>query len=716
MGSVAGRPPRGLSGRFDSALPTGRRGPDFRFHFVLRIIIQSKGNYPVRAVREDSPGILGKEASGRFDSALPRNMTSILIDIETYSDVDLAACGLYRYAESDAFRVLLFGYSVDGGPAVVADLDAGEELPAHVLEALWDPAVKKLAHNMAFEIACLGRHFGKPLDESQWWDTMALGAYLGLPLSLGQLGEVLGMPQDKQKMREGKSLVSFFCKPYKGERRMPGKHREKWELFKRYCQRDVDSEVAIGARLARCARQPRWEREVQLLDFRINKRGVAVDAVLAGNALRFWERCSAELVEEARRITGLENPNSVAQLKPWLARWGVRTESLDKATVRGILGNPYRPECVRRMLEIRLDLGKTSVRKYETMLQWRCRDGRAHGLTQYYGTFTGRFSGRGVQMQNLPQNHLGDLGQARALLRSGDYEMFALSYASVPDTLSQLIRTAFVPSAGGVLHVCDFSAIEARVTAWVSGERWVLDTFASGGDIYCVTASRMFGVEVTKHGPHGALRQPGKVAVLACGYGGGPAAFDAMARNYGLTFTDQEKETYVRQWRRANPHTVALWGVVERAAVAAVETGRVIAVNRGILMQRQYGMLMVTLPSGRRIAYPRVRVTETCKGTRITYERLGQTTKKWETADTWGGKLVENIVQAIARDILCHVMLKAEARGHRIVFHVHDEIIVDSPRPDALPEIEALFAEPIAWCPGLPLKGAGYTTPYYMKD
>lgn len=650
-----------------------------------------------------------------FDSTEP-HMTSLLIDIETYSDVDLSACGLYKYVESDNFKVLLFSYSMDGTPAEIVDFEAGEELPAEVRHALLDPSVKKLAHNMSFEIVCLSKHFGQKMDETQWYDTMIMGAYLGLPLALGQLGEVLGLSEDKQKMREGKALITFFCKPYKGARRTREQHKERWELFKQYCRRDVDSEVEIGRRLVDKAWQPRWEREVQLLDFRINQRGVAVDATLARNALRFWERCSAELSEEAKKITGLENPSSIAQLRPWLASWGVKTEALDKSVVKELLKNPYLPERVRRMLEIRLDLGKTSVKKYETMLQWRCKDGRAHGLTQYYGTFTGRFSGRGVQTQNLPQNHLSDLGLAREILRGGDYEMMSLCYDSIPDTLSQLIRTALIPSEGGVLHVCDFSAIEARVTAWVSGEQWVLDTFANGGDIYCVTASRMFGVEVTKHGPHGDLRQPGKVAVLACGYGGGPAAFDSMARNYGLNFTDKEKETYVRQWRRANPNTVNLWGVVERAAIAAIQTGRVIAINRGIRMQKRYGMLFVTLPSGRRIAYPRVDATETFKGMRITYERQNQTTKKWETADTWGGKLVENIVQAIARDILCHVMLKTEKQGHKIVFHVHDEIIVDSQRPNALAEIEALFAEPIDWCPGLPLKGAGYTTPYYMKD
>lgn len=650
-----------------------------------------------------------------FDSTEP-HMTSLLIDIETYSDVDLSACGLYKYVESDNFKVLLFSYSIDGTPAEIVDFEAGEELPAEVRHALLDPSVKKLAHNMSFEIVCLSKHFGQKMDETQWYDTMIMGAYLGLPLALGQLGEVLGLAEDKQKMREGEALITFFCKPYRGVRRTRDKHKERWELFKQYCRRDVDSEVEIGRRLVDKVWQPRWEREVQLLDFRINQRGVAVDDILARNALRFWERCSAELSEEAKKITGLENPNSVTQLQRWLVSWGVKIKSLDKSVIAEQLENPYLPERVRNLLEIRLDLGKTSVKKYETMLQWRCKDGRAHGLTQYYGTFTGRFSGRGVQTQNLPQNHLSDLGLAREILRGGDYEMMSLCYDSIPDTLSQLIRTAFIPSEGGVLHVCDFSAIEARVTAWVSGEQWVLDTFAKGGDIYCVTASRMFGVEVTKHGPHGDLRQPGKVAVLACGYGGGSAAFDNMARKYGLKFTEEEKASYVRQWRRANPHTVNLWSVVERAFIAAIQTGRTISINRDIRMQKRYGMLFVTLPSGRSIAYPRVKVEKIGQKHRITYERKDPKTKKWGVADTWGGKLVENIVQAIARDILCHVMLKAEKQGHKIVFHVHDEIIVDSQRPNALAEIEALFAEPIDWCPGLPLKGAGYTTPYYMKD
>ena len=650
-----------------------------------------------------------------FDSS-PTNMTSLLIDIETYSDVDLVECGVYKYVEGQDFAVLLFAYSVDGQPARLVDFTAGEEIPAAVQSAIDDPAVKKYAHNMSFELTCLSKHFGRDLDASQWHDTMIMGAYLGLPLSLSQLGEVLGLGEEKKKMREGKALITFFCKPYRGVRRYGKDYPEKWETFKAYCRRDVDSEQEICGRLQRCAWQPAWEREVQMLDYQINKRGVRIDKQLAKNALRFWERMTGELETEAKELTELENPNSVAQLKPWLSSWGVRIDALDKSTVREQLKNPYLPMRVKRMLEIRLELGKTSVKKYGTMLDWCCKDGRAHGLTQYYGTFTGRFSGRGVQMQNLPQNHLDDLDLARQILRAGDYDMFALSYPNVADTLSQLIRTAFVASDGGTLHVCDFSAIEARVTAWVSGEQWVLDTFARGGDIYCVTASRMFGVEVTKHGPHGDLRQPGKVAVLACGYGGGPTAFDSMAKNYGLTFTEQEKETYVRQWRRANPHTVNLWGIVERAAIAAIETGKTIAINRGIRLRKRYGMLFVKLPSGRVIAYPRVRVTDTYKGQSISYERMNQTTKKWESASTWGGKLVENIVQAIARDILCVVMLKAEKQGHKIVFHVHDEIIVDSQDPNALKDIETIFSEPIPWAPGLPLKGAGYSTPYYMKD
>jgi len=641
-------------------------------------------------------------------------MKKLLIDIETYSDVDLTKGGVYRYVEGAEFSILLFSYSIDYAPAVIVDLAQGETIPQDVREALTDPAVVKLAHNMVFEITCINKFFSLDMDVSQWQDTMIYGAYLGLPLSLSQLGEVLRL--DKQKMKEGKSLITFFSKPFKGARRMPEKFPEKWDVYKAYCLRDVDTEVEIAKKLENKVNVPDWEREVQILDYTINKRGVRVDDTLARNAVEFWNRCSSLLEEEAKELTGLDNPNSVLQLKDWCARQGVKVNALDKAAIKELLDRIFLPSKVRRLLEIRRELGKTSVKKYEAMLAWQCEDGRAHGITQYYGTVTGRFSGRGVQLQNLPQNHIPDIEYARNLLYTGDYETMELGYASIPDTLSQLIRTGFIPSEGNIFHVCDFSAIEARVTAWVSGEQWVLDAFKSGGDIYCVTASRMFGVEVTKHGDYGHLRQPGKVAVLACGYGGGPTAFDNMAKAYGLKFTEDEKARYVKQWRNANPNTVKVWEIIEKAAKACLVSGRTIAINRGITFSYKYGAMFIKLPSGRSIVYPRAEVVCGEKGEYIQFERMNQTTKNWEIADTWGGKLLENIVQAIARDILCIVMLKAEKKGFEIVFHVHDEIIVDCPDKDALPKIEEIFAEEIPWAKGLPLKGAGYSTPFYMKD
>lgn len=424
---------------------------------------------------------------------------------------------------------------------------------------------------------------------------------------------------------------------------MPNDHKEKWEQYKDYCRRDVDAEVEIALFLEKKIEIPSWERELQIADYNINKRGVRIDDTLARNAVLFWNRISEELRNRVKEITGLENPDSIQQLKSWLGRHGLKAQSLDKAAMTEYLTRTLMQN-VRDVLLMRRELGKTSVKKYETMLRCQCSDGRAHGITQYYGTVTGRWAGRMIQVQNLHQNHLADLGYARNLLRSGAFEEMRLEYDSIPDTLSQLIRTALIPSDGNVFHVCDFSAIEARVTAWLSGEQWVLDAFVNGGDIYCVTASRMFGVEVTKHGEHGRLRQPGKVAVLACGYGGGPAAFDSMAKNYGLHFTDEEKIKYVRQWRKANPNTVRLWSIMERAAMAVIQTGRTIAINRGLRFSYKYGCLFIKLPSGRSLCYPRAKVTPGEKGDRITYERQSQTTKKWEITDTYGGRLVENCI------------------------------------------------------------------------
>lgn len=645
-------------------------------------------------------------------------MKNLVIDIETYSAADLPKCGVYRYAEDSSFRVLLFSYSIDYAPAVIVDLAQGEEIPQEIVSAVFDPAVRKVAHNMTFELVCLSRHFGKELDASQWYDTMIYAAYLGFPPRLSQLGEVLNLEQ--QKLKEGNALISWWSKPDKnGSRRLPESNPEKWQRYKDYCLRDVDSEVEIARKLTDRIPVPAWEREVQLLDYRINGFGVKVDTSLARNAILFWERCSNALMEEMKRLTKLENPNSLSQLKDWLASRGMKVQALDKAVLRELLaGYIFWPQ-VRRVLEIRQDLGRTSVKKYEALLTMACQDSRVRGIAQYYGTFTGRFAGRGLQLQNLRQNHLKFLAETRAMLADGDYDTMDMCYDSIPDVLSQLIRTALIPSGGNIFHVCDFNAIEARVTAWLSGEEWVLDTFRKGGDIYCVTASRMFGKPVDKKGENSELRTPGKIATLACGYGGGPSAFDSMAKAYGLSFTDGEKSRYVKMWRTANPHTVKLWATLEKAFVAAIQAGngaKPVEVNRGISVFMQHGCLLVKLPSGRIMSYPRAKVAENFNGYEITYERMNQTTKKWEVSKTYGGKIVENCVQAIARDILCVVMLKLDKSGHRIAFHVHDECIVDSPDKGALPQIEAIFGEEIPWAKGLPLRGAGYSTYFYMKD
>lgn len=645
-------------------------------------------------------------------------MKNLLIDIETYSLVDLPKCGVHKYAEDDSFRILLFSYSVDFAPAAIVDLASGETIPKEIEDAIFDASVVKFAHNMAFELTCLSEYFGRQLDASQWYDTMAYSAYLGFPLQLGQIGEVLNL--DQQKLKKGALLIRFWSKPDKnGMQRQPSDNPEKWEEYKEYCLRDVDSEVEIARKLIGRVEVPAWEREVQLLDYRINLFGVHVDTVMARHAIEFWERCSHQLNEEIKSLTGLENPNSVAQLKEWLSRRAIRVDSLDKAKLRELIQDPVTPSHVKRVLAIRQDLGRTSVKKYEALIARACKDDRVRGLTQYYGTFTGRFAGRGLQLQNLRQNHLNDIEATREMLASGDYECMEMCYDSIPDVLSQLIRTTLIPSEGNIFHVCDFNAIEARVTAWLSGEEWVLDTFREGGDIYCVTASRMFGVPVSKKGENSELRTPGKIATLACGYGGGPSAFDSMAKAYNLEFSDDEKIRYVNMWRKANPHTVSLWSTMERAFIAAIQAGnraKPIEVNRGIRIHKEHGCLFVKLPSGRTMSYPRIAISDTEKGLQITYERMNQTTKKWERSHTYGGKIVENVVQAISRDILCRVMLNLDKAGHKIAFHVHDECIVDSPDKNALPEIEAAFSEVIPWAPGLPLRGAGYSTYFYMKD
>lgn len=649
-------------------------------------------------------------------------MLTLGIDIETYSGYDLTECGVYKYVESPDFTILLFAYSVDGGPVQCCDFASGETLPADVYNALTDADVEKTAFNAAFERVCIGRYFGiaDRMNAAQWRCTMVRAARMGLPLSLGQCAEVLRL--ENGKMKEGKTLIRYFSVPGKNGRHTPEDDPEKWATFKAYNIRDVEVEQAILAKVKRLEAAS-FDEELYTADQEINDRGVEIDLTLVANAARFDEEYKAQLMEEARQLTGLENPNSTAQIKQWLQQTtGMSVTTLNKKSLDDIEAKlVYFPKA-QRLLKLRREIGKTSNMKYRAMLNCVCADGRIHGLLQFYGASrTGRWAGRLVQVQNLPQNHLESLDHARYLVKSGDLEEFEMNYSNVTQVLSELIRTSFVAASGCTFHVCDFSAIEARVIAWLAGENWVLDVFRQGGDIYCATASQMFGVPVEKHGANSGLRQKSKVAVLALGYGGGVSALEAMGgKRLGLT-EDEEKEI-VKLWRESNTRIVKMWAIIEKAAIAAIRTGADMTVNRGIIIGKRWGMMTITLPSGRTICYPRAIVgTEYNDGWRgdhdiIEYEGLNQTTKKWEKIRTYGGKLTENIVQAIARDILGIVILRARKAGLNIVFHIHDEIVVEATSQQALSDVEALFSKPISWCWDLPLKGAGYSTPYYLKD
>lgn len=648
-------------------------------------------------------------------------MRELGIDIETYSSADLKDCGVYRYVEADDFTVLLFAYCVDGGRVVCCDFAQGEHLPSEILSALRDPSVFKTAFNAAFERICLSRYFGWPLmDPAQWKCTMVRAARMGLPLSLEQCGEVLHL--EEGKMREGKSLIRYFSTPAKGKRHLPADAPDRWELFKRYNIRDVEVEQQILSRVRRLEPAD-FDERLYIADQHINDRGVLLDRELAENAERFDRDYKAQLLDEARKLTGLENPNSPAQIKNWLNRaFGISVATLNKKNLDEVEDLAKVWPKARLALAMRREMGKTSNRKYSAMLKCVCRDGRIHGLLQFCGAArTGRWAGRLVQVQNLPQNHLADLDYARQLVKAGDLENFELNYSNPTQVLSELIRTAFIARPGSTLHVCDFSAIEARVIAWLAGEKWVLDVFEAGGDIYCATASQMFGVPVEKHGRNAALRQKGKISVLALGYGGGVAALEAMGGSQ-LGLTESEEKDIVKRWRAANPLIVKFWSIIERAAIRAIKTGETITVNRNTVISYRWGMLLITLPSGRTICYPRTRIgVERNDGWRgdheiIEYEGLNQTTRKWEVIRTYGGKLTENIVQATARDILGHIILRAEDAGYKIVFHIHDEIVVEADPGQTLEAVEAIFSKPIAWCADLPLKGAGYSTPYYLKD
>lgn len=646
-------------------------------------------------------------------------MKTLSIDLETYSSADISKTGVYRYSESPDFEILLFGYSIDGNPVQLVDLTCGERIPDDVKDALSDPSVTKWAFNASFERICLSRWLGLPsgtyLEPQQWCCSMIWSAYLGLPLSLAGVGAVLKL--DKQKLDTGKDLIRYFCKPCRPTKKNGGRTRNlprhdpgKWEQFKSYNLRDVETEIEIQKKLARFP-VPEFVWDEYHLDQEINDRGIRVDMQMVENAIDVdgWSRF--DLKTQLQDLTALENPNSVAQMKAWLTQHGMEIESLGKKEVAAMLKDA--PPDMREALVLRQQLAKSSVKKYQAMQNCVCADGRAHGMFMFYGANrTGRFAGRLVQLQNLPQNHMDDLEQARALVRRADYDSLQLLYDSVPDVLSELIRTAFIPYEGGKFIVADFSAIEARVIAWMADEKWRLEVFKNGGDIYCASASQMFGVPVEKHGINGHLRQKGKIAELALGYGGSVGALKAMgALEMGIP--EEELKPLVDAWRDANPNITELWWDVDRAVKEAVDL-RTSSETHGIQFVYESGFLFICLPSGRRLAYVKPRIDENrFGGESVTYEGVGGT-KKWERLESYGPKFVENIVQALSRDILCYAM--KTLRCCNIVAHVHDEIIIEADPKVSLEAICEQMGRTPPWANGLILRADGYETPFYKKD
>ena len=660
-------------------------------------------------------------------------MRTLSIDIETFSSADLSKCGVYKYAEAPDFEILLFGYSADGAPVQVVDLATGETIPDEVVAALTDDTVIKWAFNAQFERICLSRWLrdhgsfdntgysipedtlGDYLNPASWHCTMIWSAYMGLPLSLEGVGAVLGL--DKQKLAEGKDLIRYFCQPCAPTKSNGGRTRnrpedapEKWTAFKRYNVRDVEVEMSIQAKLAKFP-VPESVWEEYHIDQEINDRGVALDMDLVHQAIEMDTRSRQELLAGMKRLTALENPNSVQQMKQWLSENGLELDSLGKKDVAEAIKTA--PPDQREVLLLRQQLAKSSVKKYQAMEKAVCADGRARGMFQFYGANrTGRWAGRIIQMQNLPQNHLPDLTEARSLVRNGDFEAVQMLYEDVPDTLSQLIRTAFVPKSGYKFIVADFSAIEARVLAWFAGEQWRQDVFANGGDIYCASASQMFKVPVEKHGINGHLRQKGKIAELALGYGGSVGALKAMgALEMGLS--EEELPPLVNAWRTSNPNIVRFWWDVDRAAMNAVQK-HIDEDVAGITFAYRSGMMFITLPSGRKLTYVKPKIGQNqFGGDCITYAGIGST-KKWERLETYGPKLVENIVQATARDILCYAMRTLQHCF--ITMHIHDELVIEASPEVSLDAICEQMGRTPPWAKGLKLRADGYETDFYKKD
>jgi DNA polymerase len=638
-------------------------------------------------------------------------------DIETFSSVELGKSGVYKYAEAPDFEILLFGYSVDGGLVKVVDLVNGEEIPQEVLDAILDDDVIKWAFNAQFERICLSRYFGVWLEPDSWRCTMVWSAYLGLPLSLEGAAIVTGA--DKKKLTEGKELIRYFsipCKPTQSNggrtRNLPEHDPDRWDRYKAYNIRDVEAELSIQSKLQNFP-MPDQEWQNYILDQQINDRGIQLDLELVQQAIRCDEQTREELTSRLKELTKLDNPNSVAQMKSWLSENGLETESLDKASVKALLETA--PAHLREVLELRQLLAKSSVKKYTAMENAVCADGRARGLFQFYGANrTGRFAGRLIQVQNLPQNHLLDLEQARKLVRGGHFDALEVLYESVPGVLSELIRTAFVPKEGHKFIVADFSAIEARGIAWLSGETWRNEVFATHGKIYEASASQMFKVpleEVTKGSP---LRQKGKIAELALGYGGSVGALKAMgALEMGLT--EGELKPLVYTWRNANPNIVKLWWEVDRSVKATVKERSKTETYR-IRFGYRSGMLLIELPSGRQITYVKPRMDLNSFGNEsVTYEGVGAT-KKWERIDSYGPKFVENIVQAISRDLLCYAMRNLDEAGYKIVMHVHDEVVLEVPHQVSVQDVCALMSQTPTWAQGLILSADGFECNFYKKS
>lgn len=644
-------------------------------------------------------------------------MDTLAIDIETYSDVSLPDCGVHRYAASEQFEILLFAYSLNDEPTKIIDIASGEKMPDKIMEYLTDDSVIKTAYNAAFERNCINRFFGLSLKPEGWRCTLVQASMLSLPLSLEGVGEALNL--DKKKMSEGKDLIRYFCMPCKPTkanggrtRNLPSDAPEKWELFKTYCIRDVDVEKQIRNKLTKFP-IPDREQKLYCMDQRINDRGIMVDQELIGHAVACDLLYKKTVTKKAYEISGLENPNSVSQLKDWLNKKGIEVDSLAKTAVEELVENTQGD--VAEMMKLRLAMSKTSVKKYEAMERSVCPDGRVHGLLQFYGANrTGRWAGRLVQIHNLPQNHMEDLELARSLVKEGRYDLVELLYDSTPDVLSELIRTAFVARPGCRFIVSDFSAIEARVMGYLAGEGWVMEEFRGAGKIYEQTASKMFHIpieEITKGSPY---RARGKVASLACQYGGAEGALISMG---ALNFVEEEElKGLVQSWRTANPHIVNYWYEIDGAVKAAVKERKMTKVGM-VTVYYQSGMLKIALPSGRVLSYVRPRMTVNRFGSEsVSYEGIG-TNRKWTKIESYGAKFCENIVQATARDVLAEAMLRLEKKGFDIVCHIHDEVVLEVPEgTSSVEEVNEIMAVCPDWCEGLPLKAAGFESPFYKKD